>query len=156
MITQIGRLNPERLGVIARTSVLRYKRTNEGLGAIGRELGVQYVLEGSVRRDSERVRVAVQLIQVQDQTHLWTRQYDRQRENVLGSSRLATHTSKQQRVFGYAIDSLVEGLSELGTEPKPAVFVPIASSSASASASGRKLTRRFTPDPAAFGVPHAT
>ena len=78
MITQLGRLDPQRLGVIARTSVMTYKRRPEQVGVIGRELGVEYVLEGSVRRDSGRVRIAAQLIRVKDQTHLWAREYDRE------------------------------------------------------------------------------
>src|SRR6266567_2161174 len=53
------------------------------VGQIGRELGVQYVLEGSVRRESGRVRVTAQLIQIKDQTHLWARQYDREMSGLL-------------------------------------------------------------------------
>jgi len=84
MISQLGSVDPNRLGVIARTSVMRYKSSQEQLGQIGRELGVQYVLEGSVRRDAEKVRVSAQLIQVNDQTNLWTRQYDRELSGLLG------------------------------------------------------------------------
>lgn len=84
MISQLGSVEPKRLGVIARTSVMRYKSSQEQLGQIGRELGVQYVLEGSVRRDAEKVRVSAQLIQVSDQTQLWTRQYDRELSGLLG------------------------------------------------------------------------
>src|SRR5260370_32053037 len=83
MISQLGRLDPEHLGVIARTSVMHYKNSQEPLEQISRELGVQYVLEGSVRRDSDRVRIAAHLIQVRDQTHLWSRQYDRDLSNLL-------------------------------------------------------------------------
>jgi TolB-like protein/DNA-binding winged helix-turn-helix (wHTH) protein/Flp pilus assembly protein TadD len=83
MISQLGRLDPERLGVIARTSVMRYKNGQSPLDQIGRELGVQYVLEGSVRRDSNNVRVTAQLIQMKDQTHIWARQYDRELKGLL-------------------------------------------------------------------------
>src|SRR5713226_3822958 len=83
MIAQLGRLDPERLGVIARTSVMHYKRGDEQLDRIGRELGVQYVLEGSVRRDSSRVRITAQLTQTRDQTRLWARQYDRELSSLL-------------------------------------------------------------------------
>jgi TolB-like protein/DNA-binding winged helix-turn-helix (wHTH) protein/Tfp pilus assembly protein PilF len=83
MIAQLGRLDPEHLGVIARTSVMHYKHSEEQLEKIGRELGVQYVLEGSVRRDSKKVRVSAQLIQVKDQTHVWAKQYDRELINLL-------------------------------------------------------------------------
>lgn len=77
MISQIGNLDPAHLGVIARTSVMQYKRSQTSIPRIGGELGVQYVIEGSVRRDSERVRITAQLIQVKDQSHLWAREYDR-------------------------------------------------------------------------------
>lgn len=83
MIAQVGRLNPARLGVIARTSVMRYKDGAANLGEIGRALGVQYVLEGSVRRDSDRLRITAQLIAVKDLTTLWSQQYDRPRTNLL-------------------------------------------------------------------------
>jgi tetratricopeptide (TPR) repeat protein len=60
-----------------------YKQNPKPLGQIGRELGVQYILEGSVRRDSRNVRITAQLIQVKDQTHIWARQYDRELKNLL-------------------------------------------------------------------------
>jgi TolB-like protein/Tfp pilus assembly protein PilF len=77
MIAQLGRLEPKRLGVIARTSAMQYKHTPKSIGQIGRELGVEYVLEGSVRRAGSRVRVTAQLIQVSDQTHLWAESFER-------------------------------------------------------------------------------
>lgn len=83
MITRLGTLAPRRLGVIARTSVMYYKQSRAPLDRLARELGVQYVLEGSIRRDSERVRITAQLIQVKDQTHLWAQQYDRKQTDVL-------------------------------------------------------------------------
>jgi TolB-like protein/DNA-binding winged helix-turn-helix (wHTH) protein/Tfp pilus assembly protein PilF len=83
MISQLGRINPEQLGVIARTSMMHYKHSQAQLDQIGRELGVQYVLEGSVRRDADKVRISAQLIQVKDQTHLWSRQYNRELSSLL-------------------------------------------------------------------------
>jgi TolB-like protein/DNA-binding winged helix-turn-helix (wHTH) protein len=83
MITQLGRLDPDHMGVIARTSVMHYKHSQEELQQIARELGVGYVLEGSVRRDADKVRITAQLIQMKDQTHLWARQYDREPKDVL-------------------------------------------------------------------------
>ncbi len=76
LITQLGRLNPEQLGVIARTSAMHYKRTDKTVAQIGKELGVAYLLEGSVRRSVNRLRITSQLIQVSDQTHLWAESYD--------------------------------------------------------------------------------
>ncbi len=83
MISQLGNLDPAHLGVIARTSVMHYKHTQEPLTRIGQELGVQYVIEGSVRRDSDRVRITAQLIQVKDQSHIWAREYDRNLGDLL-------------------------------------------------------------------------
>jgi len=63
--------------------VMHYKHGEEKLPQIAHELGVQYVLEGSVRRDGDRVRITAQLIQMKDQTHLWAREYDRGTKDVL-------------------------------------------------------------------------
>jgi len=75
-ISQLGRLDPERLGVIARTSVMGYKHKDERLDQIGRDLSVQYVLENSLRESGNHMRLTAQLIQVKDQTHLWSQDYD--------------------------------------------------------------------------------
>jgi TolB-like protein/DNA-binding winged helix-turn-helix (wHTH) protein/Tfp pilus assembly protein PilF len=75
-ISQLGRLNPERLGVIARTSVMGYKHKDVRLDQIGRDLSVQYVLESSLRESGDHLRLTAQLIQVKDQTHLWSQDYD--------------------------------------------------------------------------------
>jgi TolB-like protein len=83
MLAQLGRLQPNRLGVIARTSIMRYKGTQKPISEIGRELGVDYILEGSVRRADNRVRVTAQLIQVSDETHLWADSYDRELRDIL-------------------------------------------------------------------------
>ena len=83
VIAQLGNLDPQHLGVIARTSVMQYKHKDVPLTRIAQELGVQYVLEGSVRSDGQRVRIAAQLIQVKDQSHLLARQYDRELKEVL-------------------------------------------------------------------------
>jgi TolB-like protein/DNA-binding winged helix-turn-helix (wHTH) protein/Tfp pilus assembly protein PilF len=83
MIAQLGRLNPDRLGVIARTSAMHYKHSPERVYQIGQELNVQYVMEGSIRRSGEKVRVSAQLIRVQDEAQAWARQYDRQMTNLL-------------------------------------------------------------------------
>ncbi len=83
MISQLGNLDSQHLGVIARTSVMHYKNGQTPLDRVGRELGVQYVIEGSVRRDSNNVRVTAQLIQTKDQTHVWAREYDRELKGLL-------------------------------------------------------------------------
>jgi TolB-like protein/DNA-binding winged helix-turn-helix (wHTH) protein/Flp pilus assembly protein TadD len=82
-ITDLGQLSPAQLGVIARTSAMAYKHTDETVSQIGRELGVDYILEGSVRREAGEARVSAQLIRVSDQTHLWAQNYDRKLHDVL-------------------------------------------------------------------------
>ncbi|HYB77447.1 MAG TPA: adenylate/guanylate cyclase domain-containing protein [Thermoplasmata archaeon] len=64
------------LKVIARTSVIGYKKTEKTVAAIGKELGVGTVVEGSVRRSANRIRVTVQVIDVTTEEHLWTAKYD--------------------------------------------------------------------------------
>ncbi len=83
LITELGRLDPRRLGVIARTSAVQYQNAGKGADQIARELGVEYLLEGSVRRDGERVRITAQLIRASDQTHLWAQSYDRELRDIL-------------------------------------------------------------------------
>jgi len=82
-ITQLGKMSPNRLAVIARTSSMAYKRTDKTIAQIGEELGVDYVLEGSVRREPDRIRVTAQLIRVQDQIHLWAESFDRPPQSIL-------------------------------------------------------------------------
>ena len=83
MITQLGRLHPQRLSVIARTSSMRYKNRDIPVDQIGRELGVDYVMEGSARREGNRVRISATLIQVRDQTQRWTDSFDRELAGIL-------------------------------------------------------------------------
>ncbi len=82
-ISQLGRLNPEQLGVIARTSVMGYKHKYERLDQIGRDLSVEYVLENSLRESGDHMRLTSQLIQVKDQTHLWSQDYDYPAKDIL-------------------------------------------------------------------------
>lgn len=83
MITQLGGFSPERLGVIARTSAMHYKGTSETAAQIGQDLGVEYLVEGSLRREGSRVRISAQLIRVRDQMHLWAQDYDRDLNDYL-------------------------------------------------------------------------
>jgi len=87
MIAQLGQVQPAKLGVIARTSTVRYKHTAEPIVQIGQELGVAYVLEGSVRRSGDRVRITAQLIQAAQQTHIWAETYERSLDDVLNIQR---------------------------------------------------------------------
>jgi TolB-like protein/Flp pilus assembly protein TadD len=79
--TKLGQLDPPHLGVIAGTSSKIV--SGQPITEIGRVLNVKYVLEGSVQRDGNKVRIDVQLIQVSDETHLWTDSFTRELSDVL-------------------------------------------------------------------------
>ena len=83
MISQLGQLNPKKLGVIARTSAVQYKATKKSIGEMVAELHVDCVLEGSVRCNGRRVRITGQLIGAHDQTNLWSATYDHDLHNAL-------------------------------------------------------------------------
>jgi TolB-like protein/Tfp pilus assembly protein PilF len=83
MIAQLGRLNPQKLGVIARTSAMHYKNTDRAIDRVRRELGVDYVVEGSVRRAENRVRITAKLIQCTDQAQLWANNFERELKDIL-------------------------------------------------------------------------
>src|SRR5262249_35092909 len=83
MITQLGRLEPDRLRVLARSSTWKYKRADRDIGRLRQELAADYILEGSVRRAGERVRVTAQLVQVDDQSQVWAETYQRDLRDVL-------------------------------------------------------------------------
>jgi TolB-like protein/Tfp pilus assembly protein PilF len=83
MITQLARLEPQKLGVIGRTTAMHYKNSKKRIDQIADELGADYILEGSVRRDADRVRITSQLVRASDQTHLWAENYDRNLRDVL-------------------------------------------------------------------------
>jgi TolB-like protein/DNA-binding winged helix-turn-helix (wHTH) protein len=83
MITRIGQFDPQHMGVIARTSVMHYKNSTDRLDKIASDLGADYILEGSVRRGSGRVRVTAELIQVSNQEHLWARDFTHQESDIL-------------------------------------------------------------------------
>jgi TolB-like protein/DNA-binding winged helix-turn-helix (wHTH) protein/Tfp pilus assembly protein PilF len=83
MIAQLGKLNPHRLKVIARGSVARYKHSTLAVNEIGSELHADYVIQGSVRRVPDRVRITVHLIQVPEQTDRWAESYDRDVKDIL-------------------------------------------------------------------------
>ena len=76
LIAQLGRLYPSRLGVIARTSAVQYAGAHKSIDQIGRELHVDYVLDGTIRSVNGKFRITAELIQVSDQTHLWVETYE--------------------------------------------------------------------------------
>lgn len=75
------------LRAIARTSSFRFKGKSEDLRAIGNKLGASYILEGSIRRSGDQIRVTAQLIRAIDDAHVWSESYDRQVGEMLQMQR---------------------------------------------------------------------
>jgi TolB-like protein/DNA-binding winged helix-turn-helix (wHTH) protein/Tfp pilus assembly protein PilF len=87
------------LTVIARTSVMKYKGTLNDIATIGRELMVGTILDGSVRRMDNHVRISAQLIDVASQSYLWSQEYDRELTGVFGiQSDIATRVAQRLQV----------------------------------------------------------
>jgi TolB-like protein/DNA-binding winged helix-turn-helix (wHTH) protein len=116
MIARLGQLEPKTLGVIARTSAMTYKGANKDIALIGRELGASFVVEGSVRREQDKVRITAQLIQVSDQTHLWSGSYDRSMGDALNVQRQVAN----QIASALAIELLGDKKNESGSSASAA------------------------------------
>ena len=80
ILTELSRF--KELFVISRNSVMGYKGQAINVPQVARELGVRYILEGSVRRAGNRVRVTVQLIEAESDRHIWAERYDRQLDDI--------------------------------------------------------------------------
>jgi adenylate cyclase len=103
IITELSRFS--ELFVIARNSSFQYKGKSPDIRQVGRELGVRYVLEGSIRRAGDRVRITAQLIDASNGVHRWAERYDRKVEDVFAVQDevartivaiLAAHVSKAE------------------------------------------------------------
>lgn len=97
LITELSRI--PGLKVISRTSVMEYKGTRKHLPQIARELGVDGIMEGSVRREGDQVRLTVQLLDGPTDRHLWSKEYQRELRGVLSlESEIAEAVAGQVRV----------------------------------------------------------
>jgi TolB-like protein/DNA-binding winged helix-turn-helix (wHTH) protein/tetratricopeptide (TPR) repeat protein len=118
MISQIGALDPAHLGVIARTTAMRFRGSTIGVMAIGKELNVDYVLEGSVRRDQQRARISARLVDVTSQTQLWSETYERDLKDVLMLQRdVATRIARS--LAGGALSPYVSRTGAVGAPASP-------------------------------------
>jgi TolB-like protein/DNA-binding winged helix-turn-helix (wHTH) protein len=99
----LAQIDPDHLSVRGRTT--RYKGTTRTVSEIGRELSVDYLVEGSIRAEGTRMRVTTTLIRVGDQEHIWSQSYERELKNLLGlEQELSTAIAHQIR-FRLAGDS---------------------------------------------------
>jgi TolB-like protein/DNA-binding winged helix-turn-helix (wHTH) protein/tetratricopeptide (TPR) repeat protein len=113
MIAQLGRLSPERLGVIARTSAMHYRGSTKRVDEIALELGVQYVLEGAVRRRGRQVHITTRLVDGRTQAPLWSETYDRDIADVVA---IQTDVARQV-VSALTIELLPETRAALDRQP---------------------------------------
>jgi TolB-like protein/DNA-binding winged helix-turn-helix (wHTH) protein len=127
VIMRLAAMNADDMRVIARTSAMAYRGTAMTARQIGDQLGVGYLMEGSLQQDGEQVRVIAQLVRVSDQTHLWAKSYEggvgqlQEFENDIANSAaqslLGEHAkglaSDQTIVGTQAYDLYLQGLSAL-------------------------------------------
>jgi TolB-like protein len=83
MTTQLARLQPSRLAVIARATAMQYDSSEKSLEQLKNHLKVDFVLDGTVRRAGNRVRITAQLVDLEDHTHLWAETYERDLSDIL-------------------------------------------------------------------------
>lgn len=76
LINLLGRIHPEDIGVIAPTSAMAYRNTTQPIRDIARQLGADYIVEGSIRRSGEQLHVTAQLTRGDDQTQTWADSFD--------------------------------------------------------------------------------
>ncbi len=97
LISQLGKIGALR--VISRTSIMQYKGTRKRLPEIAKELDVHAVLEGSVQRSGNQVRITVQLIEAMSDRHLWSDSYDGEMDKVLTlQSKVAADVAEEIKI----------------------------------------------------------
>jgi TolB-like protein/DNA-binding winged helix-turn-helix (wHTH) protein/Tfp pilus assembly protein PilF len=87
MITRLGEISPQHLNVIARSTAMQYKGSRKTVEEIAREQHVDYILEGSFRRQGDRVRITAQLFNARDRGSLWTEAYERNASDLFAIQR---------------------------------------------------------------------
>jgi TolB-like protein/DNA-binding winged helix-turn-helix (wHTH) protein len=105
LIAQLGRMDPSRLGVIARTSAMQFKKTSKRADEISVDLGVSHLLEGSIRTTGSRIRIAVQLIETQHESHVWAELYERDAKDVVTLQRDVAEAIVRQVTTSLAVAS---------------------------------------------------
>ncbi len=97
LITSLAKVRAWR--VVSRTSIMRFKGTSRSLPAIAAELGVDAIIEGSVIRDGDRIRITAQLIDAERDQHLWAESYDRDFQDVfILQSEIAKTIAKEVQI----------------------------------------------------------
>ena len=128
-----------QLQVVARTSVFEFKGKGGDVRQIGRQLGVSHIVEGSVRRDGQQVRITAQLVRVSDGFHVWSETYDRKLDSVF---------ALQDEIAARIGEQLVSSLAAPGAKPARAAVDPVAYDEY---LKGRALLRARSDIPGAIG-----
>ena len=127
---RLGRVAPGSLGVIARTSMAAYRGSGKNARQIGLELGVEHIVEGTVRRAGDHVRITAQLVPVGDQSPVWSETYDADLRDVLALQEeigyaIARQVTEHLRVAGGARPHRVDpAVYDLYFERPPGVESP--------------------------------
>jgi len=111
LITRMSGVSPADLGVIARTTAAQYRNAHKTAEQIGRELHVDYLLEGTVRRDAQRERVFLWLVRTRDQVPVWAETYDLGSQDALSSQdQISSHVADVlgAKFFGNTIAGTAE------------------------------------------------
>jgi TolB-like protein len=131
VITQLGQLNPEKIGVVRYGSSSAARQGGNIIPELRQRAGLQYLLEGSVRRQEEQARISVRLVRVADETTVWTESYDRSVGDVLAlQSEIARRIGRelQIRMLGSAkrkpmdpavVEAYFKGRFELASRTVP-------------------------------------
>lgn len=124
MTTEITRLQPEALAVVASSTAEHYEATSASLTKMKKELGVDYVLEGKVRRSGNRVRITARLSEIEDQTQLWAETYERDLSDVLGvQAGIAQSVAGEINVaLNLAASKRLSGMKEGQIRVKPVAY----------------------------------
>ena len=96
VIAALGQIDPVRLSVIGRTTIMRYKRTTKSLQEIGDELKAAFLVESSLRSEGGRIRVTSKLVRASDQVQIWSATYDSEPKSMLAFQRELSTTIAQQ------------------------------------------------------------
>jgi len=134
LITALAKVSTLR--VISRQSVMRYRGSDKLLPEIARELGVDHVLEGSVMRAGDRVRISVQLVRAEPEQHLWAERYERDIGDVLAV----------QSEVARAVMAEIQGKLTTGDEARFAPGTPVSPAVLEAYLKGRHYWNKRTVD----------
>ena len=115
LISQVGRAAPDRLSVIASATALMYKGSSKSPARIGAELGVRFILTGSVRRADKRIRTTVELVNAVDQSQVWTESYDSELSDILQLQTEVAH-SVAERILRTVLPSAMPAGSAIDAQ----------------------------------------